>query len=554
MLDSERVTDSAPLANEERGLIPRPADPLAPVAPSSFAPFVTDDRRFATRFLVGGVGLALLGGSTLAAVLYAVGATANEPLLWMLLGSGLGLLLSLILTRFARLGLAGVVAVAALLVLLVALATAFPAVIPGLLLLAATLPIFAVVVGGLPLLIATTVALLVLLVAAWLAPGALSGSSPTISPPSPELSLAWAAFALEGLALGIIWRYVQRGRSLVSRHDEQLARLQAQLDEQRGEQRTLAVALEGERERRAALVAQLADGVIETDAEGVVRRANAAAQSLWRDAVGGEIVGRPVVQIHERLTELADRSVQLLAAGELGGEGQYVLIDRRALVRSERLRAELMQLLAVEMRNPLTSMITGLEMTLGEALPAGTDRVLVGARRSAQRLLETVTTLQEISELETAPDALRRAPTPLRPIIEAGIAQATPLAQQQAVNVVVEYTADASVAADAERLRRTVVYLLDNAIRISPSYSTVQVQTERKGDYLRVRVSDQGPGIDPDDLPLLFQRYVTPSEQGSLSALGLAFCRVVIEAHDGEISVENTGSGTAVAFSLPVAR
>ena len=106
------------------------------------------------------------------------------------------------------------------------------------------------------------------------------------------------------------------------------------------------------------------------------------------------------------------------------------LVEQRH--RLARLRGELLGLLTSEMRNPLTSMITALEMTLGQNLPEGADRVLVGARRSGQRLLDLVTTMIEIDQIERSPNTLQRAIAPLRPVLEAGIAQTAPLAQRPA--------------------------------------------------------------------------------------------------------------------------
>jgi signal transduction histidine kinase len=232
----------------------------------------------------------------------------------------------------------------------------------------------------------------------------------------------------------------------------------------------------------------------------------------------------------------------------------HVLLDRRERARLTRLRGELMSLLADEMRNPLTSMVTALEMTLGQNLPDGADRVLVGARRSGQRLLDLVTTMLEINQLEHNPGALRRSPAPLRPILDAGIAQTAPLQHQGAVTVVVEYSGDGVVMIDGDRMRRAFVHLLEYALRQSPPYSTVQVRTELQNDTLVVRISDQGPGLTPQQREVLFDQRAVGDERKS-PALGLAFSKLVIETHGGRVMVESSGShGTTYAFSLPIDR
>jgi signal transduction histidine kinase len=292
----------------------------------------------------------------------------------------------------------------------------------------------------------------------------------------------------------------------------------------------------------------------------MVVRASAGARALWADLAGDELPGQAFDRVRAALAgqSPASEHVRIVTiADEAPGQDwgyTHLLLDRREHARLARLRSELLGLLANEMRNPLTSMVTALEMTLGQNLPEGADRVLVGARRSGQRLLDLVTTLIEINQIEQNPGGLRRAATPLRPILEAGIAQTAPLAQQGAVTVVVEYRGDGVIQLDTERMQRAVVYLLESALRHSPPYSTVQVRTERQNGSLVVRISDQGPGLTTQQREGLLGQHPTTDER-SAPALGLAFSKLVIEAHGGKVWIESTGSqGSTYAFSLPVAQ
>jgi signal transduction histidine kinase len=185
-------------------------------------------------------------------------------------------------------------------------------------------------------------------------------------------------------------------------------------------------------------------------------------------------------------------------------------------------------------------------------LPEGADRVLVGARRSGQRLLDLVTTMLEIDQIERSPEMLQRVVTPLRAALEAGIAQTAPLAQQSAVTVVAEYSGDGPVLMDAERMRRAFVFLLENALRHSPPYSTVQVRIERQNGSLVVRISDQGAGLTAEQRESLFDQRASADGRHT-PALGLAFSKLVIETHGGRLWVESAESqGTTYAFTLSV--
>jgi signal transduction histidine kinase len=306
------------------------------------------------------------------------------------------------------------------------------------------------------------------------------------------------------------------------------------------------------------LIDHIGDGVIAVNSAGQITRANATARSIWLEIAGGDLVGQRFEQLREMLTgpTAAAQYVNIidlpLDAADRSEGYTHVLLDRRDRARLARLRGELLGLLADEMRNPLTSMITALEMTLGQNLPDGADRVLVGARRSGQRLLDLVTTMLEINQIEQNPGVLRRGPASLRPILDAGIAQTTALQHQGAVTVVVEYSGDGTVMLDVERMRRAFVHLLEHALRHSPPYSTVQVRTEAQADAVVVRISDQGPGLTPQQRESLFDQRATPDERNA-PALGLAFSKLVIETHGGRVMVESSGSqGSTYVFTLPI--
>lgn len=383
-----------------------------------------------------------------------------------------------------------------------------------------------------------------------------------LPPASPLLTASLAVTALCFLALILaplrheLARLLQQIRQHEAAHS---AAEQHQLSAEQAQQ-AIADALARHEQQVETLLQQIGDGVIAINSAGKVVRANATACSIWAEVIGGDLLGQRFEQLRGALVGPAATTqfidiVELPADASQGDEGYtHVLLDRRERARLTRLRGELMSLLADEMRNPLTSMVTALEMTLGQNLPEGADRVLVGARRSGQRLLELITTMLEIHQIEHNPNVLRRAPVPLRPILDAGIAQTAPLQHQGAVQVVVEYSGDGMVMVDGERVRRAFVHLLEHALRQSPPYSTVQVRTESQADALLVRISDQGPGMTTQQRELLFEQRGT-SDERKAPALGLAFSKLVIETHGGRVLVESSGShGSTYAFTLPIER
>jgi signal transduction histidine kinase len=125
--------------------------------------------------------------------------------------------------------------------------------------------------------------------------------------------------------------------------------------------------------------------------------------------------------------------------------------------------------------------------------------------------------------------------------------------------------------ADAELIERVLQNLIDNAIKFTPTGGVVRVTAkvdtgppprvgkelgERAEEHPRllVSVSDTGSGIPPEIQGQLFKKFITGAQEGRGNGLGLAFCKMVIEAHGGRIWVERTSeSGTTFTFTLPLA-
>ncbi len=111
---------------------------------------------------------------------------------------------------------------------------------------------------------------------------------------------------------------------------------------------------------------------------------------------------------------------------------------------------------------------------------------------------------------------------------------------------------------DEERLRQVLSNLISNAIKYSPKGGEIRVSGKRLGDHVRLRVSDHGPGIAPDDLPHIFDRFyrgdgeLTRRVKGT--GLGLFLTRAIVEAHGGTITVDSVlDQGTTFTVTLPIA-
>jgi signal transduction histidine kinase len=116
-------------------------------------------------------------------------------------------------------------------------------------------------------------------------------------------------------------------------------------------------------------------------------------------------------------------------------------------------------------------------------------------------------------------------------------------------------TQDAHVAGDARRLAQVVSNLVGNALKFTPAGGEVHVQIDGTDDHVEVLVRDMGPGLAPELIPSLFQRYARPLEGRNDvpgTGLGLMIVKQIVERHGGQVAVQSTpGVGSTFGFKLP---
>jgi two-component system, OmpR family, sensor histidine kinase MprB len=263
---------------------------------------------------------------------------------------------------------------------------------------------------------------------------------------------------------------------------------------------------------------------------------------------------RPVAELTETAEHVArtrDLSRRIDAEGDdelarLAGSFNTML---EALDASQRAQRRLVADASHELRTPLTSLRTNLEVL-------GSNGKLDAADRERLRR-DLVAQLEELGELvgdlvELARDG-EATSEPLEPLrLDELVAAAVERAQRHAPEVVFEAELESCVVAgERARLDRAVANLLDNAAKWSPPGSAVEVRLV-DGE---LAVRDHGPGIDPEDLPHVFDRFyrATAARGRAGSGLGLAIVRHVAERHGGTVSAEEApGGGALLRLALPV--
>ncbi len=214
-----------------------------------------------------------------------------------------------------------------------------------------------------------------------------------------------------------------------------------------------------------------------------------------------------------------------------------------------------------ELRTPLTLLTSPIKTLLKEnQLTEKQTQLLHMAERSGQQLSQLINEILDLRKLEMGKMNLSPEPTELRTYFETYFAQFESLAAQKQIDYQLSYTLPEHATADLdqEKCRQILFNLLSNAFKFTPPGGRIEVRVQVTHSTLTLCVIDNGPGIHPDDIPLLFERYfqTTRPEKGAEggTGIGLALCREYAQLFGGHVSVESTlGKGAAFTVTFPIA-
>lgn len=341
-------------------------------------------------------------------------------------------------------------------------------------------------------------------------------------------------------------------------------------------------AVQAAAKRESALINNVSDLVCSLSADGTFIEVNAAAIRILRISAK-ELVGQNIADIViPTQSLLADEYVRKACKQdnifnfELSLQPQMVseiethwsciwsplsnrlfcvvrdITEEKAL---SRMKQDFVDMVSHDLRSPLTSLGISLEMIerggLGE-INENALKELQSTNRNVQVLINFINDLLDFQKLDEGKVQLERTHCNINSIIKEAISLVRETARSKQIEI--EYSpTDYEVFCDQVKLTQTILNLLTNAIKFGPSESSVQVKVEEfekssdsdenRTSWMRVLVSDRGPGV-PEDMR---QRIFEPFEQAEShrhqgTGLGLAICKMIVEAHGGKIGVkENSG-------------
>jgi two-component system, OmpR family, sensor histidine kinase BaeS len=263
----------------------------------------------------------------------------------------------------------------------------------------------------------------------------------------------------------------------------------------------------------------------------------------------------PIGDVMEAADRVAggDYGARVRARGPAEVRGLAASFNQMAarLQANEAQRRGLLADVAHELRTPLSVIRGNLEGMLDGLYPADQAHLAPVLEETAvmSRLLDD---LQTLSTAEAGVLRLHRERASPSVLVQDAVAAFR--ARADAVGVHLGWRADPAapeLEVDAVRIGEVLANLLSNAVRHTPRGGSVAVTAEPSAAGVRFAVSDTGPGIDPRDLPHVFDRFVKSAASGG-AGLGLAIARSLVEAHGGTITADSApGRGTTMRFELP---
>lgn len=349
-----------------------------------------------------------------------------------------------------------------------------------------------------------------------------------------------------------------------------------------------------ERSRLKALIEASRDGIILNSVDGMILVMNLPALTMLRlPGTPADWVNRPILEAIQVLRHTAPQAARA-TIGELRrlrmdaaptAEGGYEVLARpirwqslpvrvgtrpmgRLIVMRdmteefalERLREDMTHTMVHDLRNPLTGISAALHMVLDGylgVLPPEQHRLLSIAQSSTDRMMQLVSAILDVNRLESGRMPVNLSTTTVSDLLRDILPAQMTIAQDRHIRLDCQLPSDLPpVRADMTLIQRVLQNLVGNALKFAPEGGCVEISARTLAEpgvppVVLMVISDNGPGIPPEIQSQLFQKFVTGGQEEHGSGLGLAFCKLAVEAHEQRIWVESdVEKGSTFTFTL----
>jgi len=290
-------------------------------------------------------------------------------------------------------------------------------------------------------------------------------------------------------------------------------------------------------------------------ARPVLRATPAGPMQVLRLSMGyssrdGSIWFGSVTPSFPSLTQLAF----LRAAASLGATGLQAARITHEREQASRAKDEFLAMLGHELRNPLAPIVTSLEVIRRRG-PGPLAREFDVIERQVTHLRRLVDDLLDVSRITQGKVELHKEAQQIKSVLFRALEAVSPLVEQRRHELVVDLPKEAaSVLGDATRLTQVFVNLLTNSAKFTEPNGKIWISAAVEGEWISVRIRDNGPGISAELRPRLFsifeQGRTTLDRSGGGLGIGLALVKSFVQLHDGQVSVESEGTGRGAEFTV----
>jgi signal transduction histidine kinase len=252
-------------------------------------------------------------------------------------------------------------------------------------------------------------------------------------------------------------------------------------------------------------------------------------------------------QVLQALARVVMEQMELRLAAMTDSEKQTLLLDQKD---------EFLSVASHELKTPLTTLTGSLQLLnkiKHDHKPDVFDKMLGQANRSLEKINRLVADLLHVKRITTGNLPLKRTTFRIGKVIDECCGH---IREEGNYHILLNGEKDLEVFADEQKIDQVMVNLVNNAVKYAPLSKDIHVNVARAGEFAKISVRDEGPGIAPQNLPRIFDRYYRSGDY-NISGLGLGLYIIseIIKHHGGEVGVTSElGKGTTFWFTLPLAK
>jgi signal transduction histidine kinase len=273
-----------------------------------------------------------------------------------------------------------------------------------------------------------------------------------------------------------------------------------------------------------------------------------------------KIITRPLVRMKKATEELSKGNfsvtLNVRSQDELGQLGNAIESLAEELQYLKRERNDFLANISHELRTPLTYIKGYTDIARRPHITAAArEKYLSIIQEETERLSALIQNLFELAQLDQNAFLIEKQSVRFYDFLESIVQQLQPLFDRQHIQLNFSCPEDLVIKVDTIRFKQVIMNLLDNALNYSEPYTKVQLEVKREDHKIFIKITDQGIGIPPKELPFIFDRLYrvekSRSRKSGGTGLGLAIVKEIVEAHGGTIQVESElGKGTTFTIVL----